>query len=88
MSNILIFGSTGLLGSNFILKNNFNHNIYGFENKRKIKFKNIQTTRFKFNNKIFGKKVKFLHNKNYSKIKNYVGGFGFPILIIFILPML
>ena len=25
---------------------------------------------FKFNNKIFGKKVKFLHNKNYSKIKN------------------
>ena len=36
MSNILIFGSTGLLGSNFILKNNLNHNIYGFENKRKL----------------------------------------------------
>ena len=52
MSNILIFGSTGLLGSNFILKNNLSHNIYGFENKRKIKFKNIQTTRFKFNKKI------------------------------------
>ena len=54
MSNILIFGSTGLLGSNFILKNNLNHNIYGFflKNKRKIKFKNIQTTRFKLNKKI------------------------------------
>ena len=33
-------------------------------------FSSKKNNSFKFNNKIFGKKVKFLHNKNYSKIKN------------------
>jgi dTDP-4-dehydrorhamnose reductase len=67
MSNILIFGSTGLLGSNFMLKNNLNHNIYGFQNKRKIKFKNIQTTHFNLNIKnlkffLEKKKIEFIIN--------------------------
>ena len=67
MSNILIFGSTGLLGSNFLLKNNINHNIYGFKNKRNIKFNNIKTVNFKFNiknleNFLRKRKIEFILN--------------------------
>lgn len=51
MKNILIFGATGLLGSNFLARKNLKFNIFILENKRKCNLKKYEIVKFKVSKK-------------------------------------